>query len=306
MEPAGLRLQGRRTVSDTDKKISLVLGSGGARGLAHIGIIRYLEESGYRIESISGCSMGALIGGIHAAGKLDEYEKWVLDIDKLDIFGLLDFSFGRTGLVKGDKLMKKLKEMIGETEIEDLPISFTAVAADIVREREVWFSKGPLYSAIRASISLPLFFTPYKHKGVNLIDGGLFNPVPIAPTYSDMTDMTIAVNLTGFHDHEIEQNGPVPSSEENGMASFSEKIKSFMTRFVPNEPEEGDDWDYFYVASQSFDAVQGVIARQKLAAHPPDVLIEIPRNACGILEFDRAQEMIDLGYRKAKDTLGSL
>jgi len=287
--------------TEQNNSVSLVLGSGGARGLAHIGVIRYLEEEGYRIESITGCSIGALIGGIHAAGKLDEYEEWIRGIDKLDIFSLLDFTFGRTGLVKGDKLMKKLSEMVGEAKIEDLDINFTAVAADISREREVWFSKGPLFDAIRASISLPLFFTPYEHKGVKLLDGGIFNPVPIAPTYHDMTDMTIAVNLIG----PLEKNGDLfpEDSDGNGAEGFREKVRAFLTKLLPDTPEEGEDWDYFYIASQSFDAMQGVLARQKLAAHPPDVLIEIPRNACGILDFDQAEEMIDLGYKRARKSL---
>ena len=288
-------------MTDNAKSISLVLGSGGARGLAHIGIIRYLEEQNYKIESITGCSIGALIGGIHAAGKLDEYEKWVKEIDKLDIFSLLDFTFGRTGLVKGDKLMKKLREMVGDAQIEDLDISFTAVAADISREREVWFNKGPLFDAIRASISLPLFFTPFEYKGVKLLDGGIFNPVPIAPTYHDMTDMTIDVNLIGPLEDNSEllpQKGDVDSPE-----GFQDKVKAYLAKFLPDTLEEGEDWDYFYIASQSFDAMQGVIARQKLASHPPDVVIEIPRNACGILDFDQAEEMIELGYRRAKQQL---
>ena len=284
------------------KNISLVLGSGGARGLAHIGIIRYLEEQKYNIKSVCGCSIGALIGGIYAAGKLAEYEKWVKNIDKFDIFSLLDFTFGRTGLVKGDKLMGKLKQMVGDSKIEDLDIAFTAVAADISREREVWLNKGPLFDAIRASISLPLFFTPVEYQGVKLLDGGIFDPVPMAPTFHDMTDMTIAVNLIG----PPEKTGnllPEHDHEENGTVGFHDKVKAFVEKFLPDQPQDEENWDFFYIASQSFDAMQGVIARQKLAAHPPDVIIEIPRNACGILDFDRAEEMIELGYRKAKKKL---
>ncbi len=288
-------------MADKSKTVSLVLGSGGARGLAHIGIIRYLEEHDYKIESVSGCSIGALVGGIYAAGKLKEYENWVKEIDKFDIFSLLDFTFGRTGLVKGDKLMKKLSEMVGDAKIEDLDINFTAVAADIAREREVWFSKGPVFDAIRASISLPLFFTPFEHKNVRLLDGGIFNPVPVAPTYNDMTDMTIAVNLIG----PLEENGDIfPLSDDHSTPeSFQEKVRGFFAKFFPDTAEEGEDWDYFYIASQSFDAMQGVIARQKLASHPPDVVIEIPRNACGILDFDQAEQMIELGYKRAEKTL---
>jgi len=289
-------------MDDKTNSVSLVLGSGGARGLAHIGIIRYLDANGYKIESVSGCSMGALVGGIYAAGKLDEYEAWVKKIDKFDIFSLLDFTFGRSGLVKGDKLIANLSRMVGDVRIEDLPVAFTAVAADITREREVWISKGPLFDAIRASISLPLFFTPFEYKGVKLLDGGIFNPVPMAPTYHDVTDMTIAVNLIGPMTRESELSDTVGNGQ-NEQEDFGDKFKAFLTRLIPDSPGKDGDWDFFYIASQSFDAMQGVIARQKLAAHPPDVTIEIPRNACGILEFDRAEEMVELGYRRAEEAL---
>jgi NTE family protein len=179
----------------TNKTVSLVLGSGGARGLAHIGVIHWLEENGYEIRSISGASMGALIGGIYACGKLDTYEKWVRAITKLQIVKLLDISWGKQGLVEGDRIIDTLKDLIGDRKIEDLPIRYTAVASDVKREKEVWLKSGSVFDAIRASISLPLFFTPYDMNGVKLLDGGILNPVPIAPTFEDHTDMTIAVNL---------------------------------------------------------------------------------------------------------------
>jgi len=286
------------------KRISLVLGSGGARGLAHIGAIRWLDEHGYRIASISGCSMGALVGGIYAAGKLAEYEQWVRQIDKRGIFSILDFSFGRGGLVKGERLIATLRELVGETSIEELPIKFTAVAADIVREREVWISTGPLFDAIRASISMPLFFTPYSHNGVMLVDGSIFDPLPIAPTFHDLTDLTVAVNLNGPFDPLAEEPVEIAPAA-TGLAAFSESIQQFFAGFKDEKPESADrDWDMFYVLSQSLDAMHGVIARQKLAAHPPDRVITIPRNACGTLEFDRADEMIALGYAKARQCLG--
>lgn len=177
--------------------VSLVLGSGGARGLAHIGVIHWLEEHNFEIASISGCSIGALIGGIYAAGKLDLFEQWVREISTVDIFTLLDISWQKNGLVKGDRIISTLTDLVGDVAIEDLSIKYTAVAADIVNEKEVWLSSGSLFDAIRASISLPLFFTPFHYKGVDLIDGGVLNPVPIAPTFSDHTDLSIAVNLGG-------------------------------------------------------------------------------------------------------------
>jgi len=168
--------------SRNNKSVSLVLGSGGARGLAHIGIIEWLNDNGYDIQSISGSSMGALVGGIYAAGKLDNYRDWVQSLDKTDVVKFLDFSFSSTGLFKGDRIIDNLRKMVGNHLIEDLSIGFTAVATDLERQREVWFTRGPLFDAIRASIAVPTIFTPHKYKGRYLLDGGLLNPVPIAPT----------------------------------------------------------------------------------------------------------------------------
>ena len=165
----------------TNKTVSLVLGSGGARGLAHIGVIQWLEENGYEIRSISGCSMGALIGGIYACGKLDVYEEWVRAISKFDIIRLLDVSWGSQGLVDGERIIEVLKELVGDRRIEELPIEYTAVAADVKREKEVWLKRGSLFDAIRASIALPLFFKPFEINGTKLLDGGILNPVPNIP-----------------------------------------------------------------------------------------------------------------------------
>ena len=288
----------------SDKKtVSLVLGSGGARGLAHIGVIYELRDRGYEIESISGCSMGALVGGIYAAGKLGEFEDWVRAITKFDIVTLLDISWRRDGLVKGDKIIGTLIDLVGDKNIEELPIQFTAVAADIENEKEVWLNSGRLFDAIRASISLPLFFTPVKFKGTYLIDGGVLNPVPIAPTFHDDTDLIIAVNLGGPPETEN-----VISQEVTESSSNSSKLRKKLDRFVDElkdsvKSSDGKEPGVYDVANQAFDAKQGTIARQKLAAYPPDIAIEIARNACGTLEFDRAAEMIELGRSKTEESL---
>jgi NTE family protein len=282
------------------KSVSLVLGSGGARGLAHIGVIQWLEENGYEIKSISGCSMGALIGGIYAAGKLDTFEQWVRSITKMEIVALLDLSWDKSGLVKGDKIINTLVDLVGDQKIEDLPVSFTAVAADIEGEKEIWINSGRLFDAIRASISLPLFFTPFDYRGTLLIDGGVLNPVPIAPTFGDNTDLTIAINLGGppakIHQQLTTSKSPV---KEDSL------IQGNINRFIKNLQQSvkstgGKDWDVYDVAMQAFEAMQSTIARQKLAVYPPDLTIEIARNACRTLEFDRADEMIRLGYSKTK------
>ena len=286
------------------KNISLVLGSGGARGLAHIGVIHWLEEHDFHIQSVSGCSMGALIGGIYAAGKLDEYESWVRAITKADIVKLLDLSWGKSGLVKGDKIINTLTELVGDVVIEDLPVSFTAVATDILHGKEVWINSGNLFDAIRASISLPLFFTPFKYKGVDLIDGGVLNPVPIAPTFSDTTDLTIAVSLGGKAVSKVEATVDTESTNEN-TGPFTRKITAFVESLKsPTDRNIKKDWGAYEIANQAFEAMQGTIARQKLAAYPAEHLIEIARNACGTLEFDRASEMIELGYNRAQECLG--
>lgn len=259
------------TTSDR-KTVSLVLGSGGARGLAHIGVIRVLEEKGYEITSIAGCSVGALVGGIFAAGKLSEYESWVRNVTKLDMVNMMDIAWEGGGLVKGDRIIAKMIKLVGDRQIEDLPIQFTAVATELESGREVWLSKGPLFDAIRSSCSLPLFFTPVKYKEKMLVDGGVVNPVPIAPVFDDHTDLTLAVNLGGK---------PV--------------------RDKPLKPRKViGTYDVAYMV---FDAMQSTIARQKLAAYPPDLVIEIPRDAARTFDVDRAEEMIELGRNAALATL---
>jgi len=287
--------------------VSLVLGSGGARGLAHIGAIHWLEENNYDIRSLSGCSMGALIGGIFACGKLGIYEEWVRAISKLDIVRLLDLSWGKQGLVEGERIITALKELVGDRRIEDLPIKYTAVAADIKREKEVWLKHGSLFDAIRASISLPLFFTPFEMQGMKLLDGGILNPVPIAPTFEDNTDLTIAVNLGA-----PPSGNPLPlrkvepkHANDSPADGLHAKISNFIDDLKDRAAlENAGSWKMLSIADQTFDAMQGAIARQKLAAYPPDHTIMIARDACGTLEFDRADEMIALGYETAARTLG--
>jgi NTE family protein len=287
-------------VTKKNTTVSLVLGSGGARGLAHIGVIRWLEENNFEIKSIAGCSIGSLIGGVYATGKLDQLEKWMLSINKLDIASLLDLSWGSGGIFKGDKIINTLIGLLEDIQIENLSIPFTAVAADIVTEREVWINTGSLFDAIRASISLPLFFTPVKYKDNILIDGGVLNPVPIAPTFNDDTDLTIAVNLGGalLKDNNEAKN---EVDENKGGIKFQQGIKKFIQTFDKKDKEPSmKNWGMYDVADKAFDTMQSTIARLKIASYPPDVDIEIARNACGTLEFDRAAEMIKLGYKKAQ------
>ncbi|MBG0789185.1 MAG: patatin-like phospholipase family protein [Desulfovibrionaceae bacterium] len=285
------------------KTVSLALGSGGARGLAHIGIIHWLEENGYAVRSIAGSSMGALVGGIYAIGKLDEYENWVRAVTKADMVRLLDLSLGTDGLFKGDRIINTLKGLVGDSRIEDLPIHFTAVAANISRSKEVWFDSGPLFDAIRASISMPIFFTPFMHNGEALVDGGLLNPLPIAPTFRDQTDVTIAVNLhgapeAGVHTRLLEEK-PEPASPLTGaVTEFVNKVRAAI-------PKGSMTIRAMDIVSQSFDTMQGTIARQKIAIYPPDYLLEMPKNICGVMEFDKAGPLIRYGYNMAAAKLPS-
>ncbi|MGA9335991.1 MAG: patatin-like phospholipase family protein [Rudaea sp.] len=187
--------------------VSLVLGSGGARGYAHIGAIEELLAQGYDIRCIAGSSMGALVGGVYAAGKLDAYRDWVLTLQRFDVLRMLDWTFRGGGLIKGNRIIEKLRELIGDVRIEDLPLSYTAVAVDLRAQREVWFSRGSLFEAIRASIAIPAVFRPHHYQGRTLVDGGLLNPVPVTPTLRDLTDCTIAVDV----------NAPAQTRSDGGL-----------------------------------------------------------------------------------------
>lgn len=289
--------------SNDTKSVSLVLGSGGARGNAHIGVIRWLEEHGYEIRSVAGTSVGALVGGVYAAGKLDEFEDWVRALDERDILRLLDLSWDLNGLVKGDRIMDALGDFVGDRNIEDLPIAYTAVAANLDTEKEVWIRDGLLFDAIRCSISLPLFFKPRIRNGKTLVDGGILNPVPIAPTFADETDLSVAVMLGARPSDRLDR--PRKTIGEDGKPEgLRARIEVFIDRLGIGRDGERRERGPIDIASETIDAMQATIARQKLAAYPPDVLIEIPRNACTIIEFDRAAELIELGYDAADRILG--
>ncbi|MEA3404857.1 MAG: patatin-like phospholipase family protein [Pseudomonadota bacterium] len=286
--------------------VSLVLGSGGARGLAHIGIIRWLEEHDYQIKSISGSSIGALIGGIYAAGKLDEFEAWLKGLSNTDILALMDIAWDRSGLIKGEKLNHVLKKLIGNPNIEDLSIPYTAVATDIHHEKEIWLQTGSLLDAMRASYSLPMIFTPHAYKGLTLIDGGVLNPVPIAPTFGDNNDLTIAVNLGAKPQIKPDMPAPIVQVEDDSwLADFNELVDKIKDYFIKEENrfEQPFNWDIYDISNKAFDSMQSSIARQQLAAYPPDITIDIPRNSCGMLEFTLVNEMITLGYQTAENTL---
>jgi len=284
-----------------NKTVSLVLGSGGARGLAHIGVINWLTEQGYDIRSISGASMGALVGGIYASGHLDVYTEWVTRLEKMDVLGLLDFSFGEGGLIKGERIIRVLRDLIGDYQIEDLPLAFTAVATDLDNQKEVWLNKGPLFEAIRASMAIPSIFTPVIYHGMRLVDGGLLNPIPIAPTLKDKTDITIAVNLSARpRSRPAITRTSAPAEEEPATeedASYRENIPHFIDRLHDKIFESSPaDIGLLDIITNSLDTMQNSIARFRLAAYGPDIIINIPSDVCLFYEFYRAKELIQIGY----------
>ena len=276
--------------------VSLVLGIGGARGLAHIGVIQWLTENNYDIRSIAGASMGALVGGIYAAGKLEVYARWVLALERMQVVRLLDPAFGRSGLFKGERIMSVLRELIGDFDIEDLPVSFTAVATDLASGEEVWLREGKLFDTIRASIASPLLFTPFEYHGRRLLDGGLVNPVPIGPTLDDETELTVVVDLSG-----PSESRPLPPPKARGpeRSTYQRHIRAFVDSLHHPKTEAAPAHGILDIALASMDAMQNTIAHLRLAAYSPDVIVEIPRNACGLLEFWRAEELIALGRERA-------
>ncbi len=290
----------------SDKQtVSLVLGSGGARGYAHIGVIEELLAHGYEIKSISGSSMGALIGALYACGKLDEYKTWTLTLNLLDVAKLLDFSFTGTGIIQGDKVFRVIEEMIGDVMIEDLPIPFTAVATALIKQKEVWIQKGRLVDAIRASIAIPTVFTPKKIGDRYLIDGGVLNPLPIAPTVADDTDITIAVNLSSNAANNYKIHIPEREREkENGMQEiFFEMAQKAEELFSREKKRTFDEMGMFDIMGRTIDIMQNAVMECKMAGYSPDIMIGIPNNACGFYEFNRAYEMIELGRIIAREHL---
>lgn len=289
-------------------KISLVLGAGGARGLAHIGVIEALEARGYVIASIAGSSMGALIGGVHAAGKLREYREWASALERSDVLRLLDFAFGHPGLIKGERVLGVISELVGKHDIEDLEIPFTAVATDIIGRREVWLNRGPLFDAVRASIAIPMIFTPHRIGGRELVDGGLLAPVPIAATRLGLGEMVVAVDVNSRPDS-IRLRNPVnkSSSKATPQTADPETYRARISAFIESMLSKADNGPaqpgLMDLMARSLDTMQGQIARMQLAMDPPDLLIRVPHDACMFYEFWRASELIERGREIAEAAL---
>ena len=302
---------------DRPSTVALALGSGGARGYAHIGAIQVLEERGMEIVGVAGSSMGALVGGLHAAGALGEYTEWSLGLTKSDLLRLIDLSLSSPGAIKAEKIFARVQVLLRDLQIEDLPIPYTAVATDLLARREVWFQRGPLDLAIRASIAIPSVITPIVLNGRLLADGGLMNPVPIAPTASIGADLTLAISLNG---ESRALRGATPTAEsaeprpvEEWGDRFRRGIRTLTNRFgggaevdVDVAAEVADEellepgelpagLGKLDVMNLSIESMQGVLTAYRLAGNPPDILVSVPKDACRSLDFHRAADMIELG-----------
>lgn len=240
--------------------------------------------------------MGALVGGIYAMGKLDEYESWVRGLSQSDIFSLLDWNFSGGGLVKGQALIKKLSDLLGEKDIEELDIDFTAVAVNLNRSTEVWISEGKLFDAIRASIAIPGIFTPHQYRGMTLVDGGLLNPVPLAPSLKTISDLTVMVDVNAEETNHYREKDLEIS--ENGRPAI---IKSLGRLF--NKTGKAETQSMIEIMSKAFEITQNALTRHHLSLYKADIMINIPHTICMFHEFHRAGEIIEIGRKKARKVL---
>lgn len=286
------------------KNVRLVLGSGGARGMAHIGVIEELEREGFTIKEVAGCSMGAIVGGLYCAGHLTEYKHWLISLSRFDVFKLLDFTLSTQGFVKGDRVFKAIEQLIGEHEIEKFPIPFTAVASDLTARQEIYFRSGSLFKALRASIAIPTIFTPVIDGQKQLVDGGVLNPLPLNRVKREEGDWLVAVNLNANVPEVKKNSEPIVVNEEKG--AYLRMIDQFRTqlfRFDSKAEETVEKLGLFDILNKSYDLTQDRLTELMIEVHKPDLVIDIPRDACGVFEFYRANEIIETGRLAFKKAL---
>lgn len=292
-----------------------MLASGGSRGLAHIGAIEVLEEHGFRIASISGASMGALVGAMYAAGGLDVFKDWMKTVDRMKVFSLMDFTIGNGGFVKGDKVIEELKSIIPDKNIEDLPIPFTAVSTDILHRKEVVFDRGSLYDAVRSSISLPSVFTPNRIGDMLLVDGGVVNPIPINRVARHEGDILVAVDLNAPYEekHDIQSNRRKSLLRQkfeqvmNNIADMAGKDDDGRAESsVPEEKaEQDDDMGIVTILNESSSMMIQTNSELTIKLYPPDILVRIAKNAYSTMEFYKYDEIVSLGRKKTEEALAA-
>ena len=278
------------------KDVALVLSSGGARGLAHIGAIEELEAQGYRITSIAGCSMGALIGGVYAAGKLSEFREWMKTVDKKKMLELTDFSLSLNHIVKGTRIIKAIMEFVPDVLIEDLPIPYCAVATDWITGREVVIDKGSLFEAIRASISLPSFYEPVRRDGMILIDGGVVNPIPMNRVKRHEGDLLVGVDVSG-HDYKAQWE------KQQRQTEIQKHDKSLKAKLLDMITPDNIEFNYYTLLSRTSSIMirQNSILMAQLTK--PDILIDIQMSRYGSFDYDKSERLIAIGHNKTKQAI---
>ena len=292
--------------------VALVLSSGGARGLAHIGVIEVLEEQGYKIHSVAGSSMGALIGGFYAMGKLEEYKNWVKKLTRKDVFSLMDFTISGSGLVKAERIFEKMKEFIPDMPIEQMPVTFRAIATDVINEEEVIYESGSFYDAARASIAIPAVITPVKRDSTVLVDGGVMNPLPFRHVKRTNGDMLVVVNLYGRENKAISSGESeivkkINTTPETGILDRFHNSENFQTvrNWIADFISVGDHANKGYISLLNTVSKLMIIrlAEQEAQLANPDLLITIPQNSAGTWDFHKAKDLIELGRRAATEAL---
>lgn len=320
-----------------NKDVALVLSSGGPRGWAYIGAIEELESRGYNITSIAGTSIGSLIGGIYAAGKLAEVKEWLFSLDAWKVFSLMDISISMNHLVKGDKVMEALKEIVPDIDIEHLNIPYRAVAADLYTGEEVVFDRGPLFDAVRASISIPSLFRPVKYGFRTLVDGGIVNTMPIDKVVRNGQDILVAFDVNDVDVEHIRQlvideahkeedrirsekaldaetRNVLKSIRSNTSLTFRDKlilaknqgvkILSHKMNSEEEEPELFFEENYYSILSRTFSLMNHVIARNAAERYQPEVLVKMPFDAYGdISDYAKAREISEAGRELMKAAL---
>jgi NTE family protein len=276
------------------QNVALVLSSGGSRGLAHIGVINELVKQGFQITSVSGSSIGSVIGGLYAMGKLHEYTEWVSTFNKMDIWGFMDFTLTTNGLLKGERIFDKMKSFIPDMNIEDMPIPFAAVATDILNEKEVVFTKGSFYEAARASVAIPAVFTPVKYTDTILVDGGVLNPIPIEHVLRKNGDILIVVNLYG------EKKVDIPKEKNTDNGYLNRLINPLLTLISTGDKSSKG---YYSLLSSTTSAMIHKIAKMSIEKHKPDMIINIPYDSANTFDFFKAKELIELGESAAKEAI---
>jgi NTE family protein len=286
------------------KNVALALSSGGPRGFAYIGAIEELQSRGYTITSVAGASAGALVGGIFAAGGLDSFKEWLFGLDPVKVMTLMDFSVSKNYLVKGDKVINAIKELVPEGNIEDLPIPFSAVATDLYTGEEVLFREGPLFDAIRASISIPSMFRPVKWKGRTLVDGGMVNTFPLNRVQRTPGDILVGFNVNqidageiqGFLDSRaalLQERDALPLMGR--IATDLQALRLQMDGRENRLPVNAAN-TFSTILQRSFGIMNCTIARMGLALNPPDVLASLPMDSYhGVYGYSHAQEIAQKG-----------